>query len=621
MKLTTLFATTAMAVALFAGAAVYVYFPYHLVETYQRGALAEHLAFVFLPLILWGLTPSHPPEAAPRLGSPRLLVLVLSTAALILVHSLTALIFMPFALLYAVLWLRAAPVAERPRRAWVTLLPLAIALGLAAFYWLPILVESRWVGLSAGLNNTGYLEHLAPLLSFVQPSLVFQYPPHQGVAADQPLGLLSLLLLLIMPAAAAAAWRLRETRWQPLAFCTLLSVSALFMTSDLSAGLWRALHNPLTFLQYPWRFMTLAALGLALGAALVLQRRPRLALAALPVIILHGMLGLQPVAMAAPAADAQAMWANDFAARQIGATWTAEYVPWWVQADRTAIPAALRVPLSAAAPSNGPQLSLLNASYTQSLYRVAAAAPAVLRFHQFYLPQWRVTLGGKPLATFPDSELGLLSVELPASVSAGGDLLNMVFEPTGIEQFAALVSLAAAAGVVWLWRGWWLAPVALCAAVVLVAAIPAAAAAQATPVTPLHASVSNLAELLAVRLAARTYRPGETLLVTLTWLARGETREDFKSFVQLLDPGGSRALAQSDSDPVGGFTPTSQWRSGEIVEETRALLIPADAPAGVYPLIAGMYRLQPLQNLPAARGSDPLPDGRIPLAQIQVADR
>jgi len=48
---------------------------------------------------------------------------------------------------------------------------------------------------------------------------------------------------------------------------------------------------------------------------------------------------------------------NDFAHRQIGATWTAEYLPLWVQADRSEIslpPVTLRgaePPLSCLTPS------------------------------------------------------------------------------------------------------------------------------------------------------------------------------------------------------------------------------------------------------------------------------
>jgi hypothetical protein len=630
------------------GAAVYVYFPYHIAETYQRGALAEHLAFVFLPLILWGIMPVEPSKNPARPGTLRLLVFALSAAALILMHSLTALIFLPFVLPYAAVSARAALQGGLPRRVgYHVLLALAAGFGLSAFYWLPILTESRWVGLSAGLDNAGYLEHLAPIQSFVQPALVFQYAPHQLVAADHPLGLLSGLLLLIALPVALYAWLQHDRLWRPLAFFAGLTVAALFMTTDLSGGIWRTLHNPLSFLQYPWRFMTLAALGLAMCAAIVFQRRPGLALAALPVVVLHGLLGLQPVATAAPSADSHAMWANDFMTRQIGATWTAEYVPWWVRADRTAIPLSLHTPLSESATSNLPTFSLLEANYTHSRYRVTPAesvragkVPArmpasldagtlgagmdtgLLRFHQFYLPQWHATLAGKPLVTFPDTELGLLSVEIPTNVSAGGDELELNFGMSDMERFAALLSLAVGAAAAWLWRGWWLAPAALLVLGLSVFSLAASAShAQAEAILPSHATVSDLAELLAVRVDAHPYHAGDTLLVTLTWIVRSETREDFKSFVQLLDTGGTRAIAQSDGDPAGGFTPTSQWRSGEIVEETRELLIPPDTGPGTLRLIAGLYRLQPLQNLPAARGAETLPDGRIPLAEIQVVNR
>ena len=432
------------------------------------------------------------------------------------------------------------------------------------------------------------------------------------------------------------AWRRHLIWWQLFAFFAALSLTALFMTTDLSAGVWRLLHNPLAFLQYPWRFMTLAALGLAMCAALLFQRHPKLALAALPLVMLHALLGVQPAALAAPAADARAMWANDFANRQIGATWTAEYVPWWVRADRTAIPASVRAPLSDSATSSLPSFSLLDASYTQSRYRVTPAATVLagagtqvaraaelvgVRFHQFYLPQWHATLGGRPLVTFPDTGLGLLSFEVPVNVSAGGDILELNFGMSDLERFATLVSLATVAGAAWLWRGRWLAPVALLLAGVYVFSLVASASyAQDRPILSSHATVSDFVELLAVRVDTRSYHAGDRLRVTLTWMTRNETREDFKSFVQLLDTSGTRSIAQSDGDPVGGFTPTSQWRSGEIIEETRELRIPDDTATGSFPLIAGLYRLQPLQNLPAARGAETLPDGRIPLAEIQVVN-
>jgi hypothetical protein len=611
------------------GAVVYVYFPYHLAETYQRGALAEQLAFVFLPLALLALTPlptvrALATRAADSLtgDNARLLLFVFSLAGLILTHSLTALIFAPFACLYYLLMQSGTPWQSR----FVTLaIGLLATLGLSAFYWLPIMSESRWVGLSAGLDNEGYRAHLAPLWGFIQPSLIFQYAPRQLVAADQPLGLLALVLLLAILAGTAVTWRRRSSLARPLSLFALLSGAALFMTVDLSDGPWRLLHNPLTFLQYPWRFMTLAALGIAMGAALVFGRQPRVALALLPLVMLHALLGLPSVPLQAAPADEQAMWQNDFAQRQIGATWTAEYMPLWVRADRTAIPAPSRSPVSdVAAPVQ--KLILLDSGYTVQRYHLrmlpqSSSVPGggLLRFHQFFLPQWRATLDGTPLKMEPSTDLGLLTLVLPETIAGSSANLVVSFGLSDVEVLGVVLSLVTLAAIAWFWRGWWVVPAGL----LLLLALLYGMLARPVPQTYLVASkadiqIAGFAGLLAARIEQRVYHPGDTLNVRLTWQGISETRENYKGFAHLMDLGDANVIAQSDGDPVGGFTPTSQWRNGEVIEETRTLRIPPETAPGPHRLYTGLYRLQPLQNLPATRSGEPVPGGRILLGEIQV---
>jgi hypothetical protein len=96
--------------------------------------------------------------------------------------------------------------------------------------------------------------------------------------------------------------------------------------------------------------------------------------------------------------------------------------------------------------------------------------------------------------------------------------------------------------------------------------------------------------------------------------------QNYKGFVHAVAADG-RVLAQSDSDPVGGFTPTTRWLPGEIVTETRTLTIPADAPPGDLALVAGMYRFETLENLPAARDGASFPQGRIPIGELTVVAR
>jgi uncharacterized membrane protein len=129
-------------------AGVYTYFPYHLADTYLRGALAEAFAFVFMPLCLW---------AVHRLitkGRARYLVLLsLSFAGLILTHNLTALMFTPVLLGYVLLlWY----LTRRTRETLLSLVSLALGVLLDGFYWLPVLLETRYVGLAANIGSGGY---------------------------------------------------------------------------------------------------------------------------------------------------------------------------------------------------------------------------------------------------------------------------------------------------------------------------------------------------------------------------------------------------------------------------------------------------------------------------------
>jgi hypothetical protein len=623
------------------GAVVYTYFPYHLAETYQRGALAEHLAFVFLPLILWAITPSVAiqPIGFERLlstrGSKETLILAASTAGLILTHSLTALIFLPCAFVYfaAMHWRRIGP-----RRIVPAMLGLLAAVGITAFYWLPLLTESRLVGLSAGLDNAGYLTHLAPLAGIIQPSLIFHYPPKQGVSADHPLGLLSLLLLLATLGLTVVAWRRRDGLAMPTLLFSALALFALFMTLDISSGFWTALHNPLTFLQYPWRFMTLSALGIAIGVSLTIGAYPRAVYVAVPVVIYCAVAALQPKPLSAAPADTAAMWVNYYQQRQIGATWTAEYIPWWVRADRTAIPAQVRSPVSAVGLAV-PPLNFESSGYHSWAFEIPShtnipcvpseqtSIPAggetnLLRFHQFYLPHWHVSLNGIRLQTFPSGDLGLLSVLVPFNQSGCPLTLDVQFATTDIENYGGVISLITLMGIAWYWRGWWLVPVTIgCIGFALALALMRTLPPHALLGSTADAQISNFASLLEAHTDQANYHAGDAVRVTITWYAQNETRENFKGFVHLTDVNSMRVVAQSDSEPVGGFTPTSQWRLGEVIEETRSLRIPDDAAGGVYQIYTGLYHADSVQNLPATFQGQVQSDGRILLGEVRVAAR
>lgn len=108
-------------------------------------------------------------------------------------------------------------------------------------------------------------------------------------------------------------------------------------------------------------------------------------------------------------------------------------------------------------------------------------------------------------------------------------------------------------------------------------------------------------------------RAGRPFTVTLVWRAEAEIDTPYRVFLHLLGPDGN-AVAQSDGEPAGWTRPTTGWLPGEIVPDTRILELPAELPAGTYPLRAGMYVLGG-ERLRTPEGAD-----GVTLATLEVGE-
>jgi 4-amino-4-deoxy-L-arabinose transferase-like glycosyltransferase len=116
---------------------------------------------------------------------------------------------------------------------------------------------------------------------------------------------------------------------------------------------------------------------------------------------------------------------------------------------------------------------------------------------------------------------------------------------------------------------------------------------------------------------------GEIMPLTFVWQAEAQVPSDYKVFVHLLDEEG-RIVAQRDSEPVGGWQPTTSWRVGESISDHQGLLIPDSVPAGEYKLVAGLYgpdgdRLPVRDNTGRAVG-DSLSLGTVQVAAAQQSE-
>lgn len=220
----------------------YMYAPYHALDAYVRGALAELFSFVWLPLILWAAYKKRPVAAG------------IFLALLMITHNL---IFLPFMVFFAV-W---ALVFSRKS---LFLSPI-IAFGLTAFFWLPALAEKQFT-----LVDQLLIKNLASYqIHFLCPSQLWWgawgFGGSVAGCADGMSFALGKIYWLVVLAAFPAAVLFRNKIalliWSLLAF-------SQFMTTSYSQILWDRISQ-LWYLQFPWRFLEFAVLFAALLAGFV----------------------------------------------------------------------------------------------------------------------------------------------------------------------------------------------------------------------------------------------------------------------------------------------------------------------------------------------------------------
>jgi hypothetical protein len=477
-------------------AVLYLLAPYHLVDMLVRHALGEHLAFVWIPLAIWGVagTVSRPGaqgrEAAAqraegeRRWTPaktRFAIGALALAALPLTHNLTALLALPVVIAWTALaWVRTRHRAGLARAAAAT----ALGLGLSAFFWLPAIADLGAVSARERLTS----EFFRFSLHFVHPTQLFS--PAWGFGGSRPgveddgLSFQIGLLHWALAAAAAAALAQRVLRagglgrdpatWTALAALAVFAGAAL-MTTAISEPLWNALPW-LALAQFPWRFLTLAAFGASLASGFAIdalfspERRAARPLAAAAVVVcallVYGRYAQPQFAvydrerndyLHAPYAEARALLADparhqEVAARadlatliETGQSGTSrhEYIPRAVTRLPTKPPERRAEVLGSGRVEGEETLGPNHERFT-----VAMDAAGELRFHQFYFAGWRAAIDGKPASLASERASGAILVPVPAGrhaveIEFGSTPLRRVANATSALALLLLVMAAA----------------------------------------------------------------------------------------------------------------------------------------------------------------------------------
>lgn len=427
--------------------AAYTFAPFHLVNLYARGdSLSELWAMAWYPLILWR---AHRCHTSPTFANALTLALCLS--GLLLTHNISALLFLPFFILYLVwqLW------AGRALR-FTPLLALLWAFTLSAFFWLPALGETSAVqirGAEAGFFS--FANHFRSN-DLIQPTWFFNFEAVPGQPTPMSLGLMQTLALLA--GLAMLIWRtLHHRRLASTDGFILLSLSlSTWLMTPASAWVWE--HTPLLpYAQFPWRFLSIQSLFAALLIAHLAPpsiAQPQLPITnyalrftpyALSLLLALTTLGhLRPDFIPLTDADVtvERLQLYEAFTTNIGSTIGYEYLPTAVQP---------RPYFSDEVLGRAPRLKVLSgrASGEQTEKRGAneqwlinvEGEGATLAVPTFYWPGWQAQADGHPLSVHAADSLGWIAFDLPG----GQHTVKLWLGRTPLRAFAEGLSVLALA--------------------------------------------------------------------------------------------------------------------------------------------------------------------------------
>jgi hypothetical protein len=140
---------------------------------------------------------------------------------------------------------------------------------------------------------------------------------------------------------------------------------------------------------------------------------------------------------------------------------------------------------------------------------------------------------------------------------------------------------------------------------------------DALEAVPVDALFDSRIRLRGYRLAPPEPVSGTTLQLTLEWELSAAVGTRYTVFAQVLDAQ-NKIVGQHDSEPAGGRQPITSWIPGQIIIDNRGIPIQADAPAGNYTVLIGLYDPTTGTRLPVTIDSVPAGDA-VTLATITIA--
>jgi hypothetical protein len=368
------------------GALVYLYTPYHLYDLYKRGSIGEVVGLTIVPFIFWQIEKNN------------FLFSTLGIALLILSHNTLAVLFMPIIFFY---WLTRVVLAKNVINDGIKLVyTMFLALGVSAFFWIPAIFE---------LSLTRFIST--------------QVADWQQYFADPALiGFGSMIVVATTVFTLLRYKKLKENNTTSYSLLFIgVGLVSVFMSCNYSRFVWQQL--PVSFIQFPYRFLSLLIPSSAFLAAFFLSQLKSYGKIIFTIVLLVALfINVQPYLRI------QGYLPQDesyYATNEDTTTVKNEYMPVWVKD----------------APIEHFKNKITGVTVEDSLFSNSqisfiAKTTGVARFSIIYYPGWKAFVNAKDVEITYKNAQGL--IEIPIYIAPSK--VELKFTETPLRMFADWLS-------------------------------------------------------------------------------------------------------------------------------------------------------------------------------------
>lgn len=408
---------------------LYMYAPYRFVDFYVRGAIGEHVAFLFVPFVFYFL---YKISQLKKNNSQYLVGLSLSITGLLLSHNALSIMFLPIVIVYAGIL-----IVTSKNKVMLSINYVLFALlgfGLSSFFLLPAFLEGKYTLRDIVTSSGEYKQGFVPLFDFFIPSWSYS----GSALLSKQVGLVQLVGIIL------SLFYIKKLKGAVRYFCLFLLIvfafSLLLMIKE-SDFVWHSISLLQKF-QFPWRLLSIVVFSSAvLGSISVLLFKKKNATIAVFVFCFVAVILYLPYYKANGYVEKPEMFYSDV---YRSTTDTGESSPIW---SVRFMEHTYKSPVEFI--DGKGSIKQVQRSSTLHEYSVTVTSDtARIRENTLYFPNWTVYVNGKsvPVEFQDEANRGLITYYL----TKGTNNVQVKFEDTKLRVYANIISIMSLVGLLML---------------------------------------------------------------------------------------------------------------------------------------------------------------------------